>query len=276
MSGERDDASRIEQEKLKQQRFREEFLATVPSWYRGEAQVAILLLLPAGTIYYCWIQIVDATWLEWAMVVPVFLVGNFAEWAAHRYLLHSDVKGLKLAYWRHAGVHHHFFTHHNMLFKGHKEWLAQLFPPYAVVGFIVISIPPALIVAYLWSANAGYVIVGMAAANYLVYEFLHTVSHLDDNKHPYLKYIPLANTVRRMHRVHHMLDHMQTHNFNLTFPIADAIMGTCDVDRSLLGTLFNGESNKYVRKDVVLEGEPPQFTDWGTESSSFRKAEQAG
>ena len=271
MSSDQSQASRVEQEKLKLQGFREEFIAGVPSWYRGEAQVAILLLLPAGTIYYCWNHIAGATWIEWAMVVPVFLVGNFAEWAAHRYVLHGNVRGFKLAFRRHTGVHHHFFTQHNMLFKGHKEWLAQLFPPYAVVAFIVIGIPPALIVGYLWSAKAGYVIEGMFAANYLVYEFLHSVSHMDDARHPYLKHIPLVNSVRRMHRVHHNLRYMQTHNFNLTFPIADAIMGTSDLERGLIGTLFNGENETYVQKDPRLEEEPPQFADWGTDESSFRQ-----
>ena len=275
MSKDRNDASRIEQENIKQQRFREEFLSTVPSWYRGEAQVAILMLLPAGTICYCWTQIAGATWIEWSLIAPVLLLGNFIEWAAHRYLLHGRVKGFELAFWRHAGVHHHYFTHHNMLYKGHKELLAQLFPPYAVVGFIVIGIPPALLVGYLWSPNLAYIIVGSMAANYLVYEGLHTVSHLDDARHPYLKYVPLVNTVRRMHRAHHNLRFMQTHNFNLTWPIADAIMGTSDLNRGLIGTLFNGENETYAMKDPRLEAEPPQFTDWGTKSSSFRKAEQA-
>jgi hypothetical protein len=273
------DQTRIENEKLKQQRFREEFIAGVPSWYRGEAQVAILLLLPAGTIYYCWIQIAGATWIEWSMISPILLLGNFIEWAAHRYLLHGRVKGFELAFRRHAGVHHHFFTQHNMLYKGHKELLAQLFPPYAVVGFIVIGIPPALLVGYLWSANVAYIIVTAMAANYLVYEGLHTVSHLDDARHPYLKYLPLVNTVRRMHRVHHNLRFMQTHNFNLTWPIADVIMGTSDLNRGLIGTLFNGENETYAQKDPRLEEEPPQFNDWGTDKSSFRqfgKAAQTG
>jgi hypothetical protein len=74
-----------------------------------------------------------------------------------------------------------------------------------------------------------------------------------------------------MHRVHHNLRYMQTHNFNLTFPIADAIMGTSDLERGLIGTLFNGENETYVQKDPRLEEEPPQFADWGTDESSFRQ-----
>jgi hypothetical protein len=36
---------------------------------------------------------------------------------------------------------------------------------------------------------------------------------------------------------------MQTRNFNLTFPVCDALFGTSDLDRGLFGTLFNGNSN---------------------------------
>lgn len=268
--------SRIEMEKLKQERFREEFLASVPKWYRGEAQVALLVLLPVFTIGYCWVNIENSVWWQWALMAPVLLAGNFFEWAAHRYLLHGKVKGFELAFWRHVGVHHHYFTHHNMLYSGHKALLAQLFPPYAVVAFILIAIPPALVVGALWSPNVAYIMVLSMAANYLIYEGLHTASHLDHDKHPYLKAIPLVNTVRRTHRVHHNLRYMQTHNFNLTWPIADAIMGTSDLDRGLLGTLFNGESEKYATKNPRLEREPDQFADWGTEKSSFSRAGQAG
>jgi hypothetical protein len=53
-----------------------------------------------------------------------------------------------------------------------------------------------------------------------------------------------------MHTIHHVLGFMQTRNFNLTFPICDALFGTSDLDRGLVGTLFNGNSNAYMRKDL--------------------------
>ncbi|MBV6486880.1 MAG: hypothetical protein GHHEDOFH_00817 [Pseudorhodoplanes sp.] len=112
------------------------------------------------------------------------------------------------------------------------------------------SIPPAIAIGYLISANAGYIAVLTMAAYYLMYEGLHTLSHVDDERHPYLKHIPLINTVRRMHYMHHVLGFMQTRNFNLTFPICDALFGTSDLDRGLVGTLFNGATHEYMRKDL--------------------------
>jgi len=41
---------------------------------------------------------------------------------------------------------------------------------------------------------------------------------------------------------------------NLTFPIADWMFGTSDLDRGLLGHLFNGYSTKYLKGN--LKGTP--------------------
>ena len=79
------------------------------------------------------------------------------------------------------------------------------------------------------------------AAYFLMYEGLHTLSHLE---HPLLDRMPLINTVRRMHVLHHNPDFMHTRNFNLTFPICDALFGTSDLNKGVIGTLFNGMSNE--------------------------------
>jgi hypothetical protein len=189
-------------------------------------------------------------WWEWTLIPVIALFGNFVEWAAHRYLLHRPVPGFKMVYKRHCTSHHQFFTHHDLGYEGHKEWRALLFPPFAPLAFILLSLPFAFLAAWLISSNAGYIVVITMTAYYLLYEGLHTLSHFDDEKHPYLKYIPLVNTVRRMHYVHHALGYMQTRNFNLTFPICDYIFGTSDLDRGFLGTMFNGASHEHMRQDL--------------------------
>jgi hypothetical protein len=217
----------------------------------------------ASRCSFCWIHIAEAKW-EWLLVIPIALFGNWVEWAAHRYVLHRPVKGLEMIYKRHCAVHHQFFTHHDMTYYGHKEWRALLLLPFAPVGFVLMAVPPALVLGVLISPNAGYIAVFAMAAYYLLYEGLHTLSHLDDRRYPYLKYIPLINTVRRMHYIHHVLGFMQTRNFNLTFPICDALFGTSDLDRGLIGTLFNGNSHRHMRKDLLPEEvdvSMPRFSD---------------
>lgn len=230
--------------------FRRKFVSETPSWYRGEYHLGFTLVFTVGVLLYAWFHIHGATVWEWLMIVPVTLFGNWAEWAGHRYLLHRPTPGLKTAYKRHCGVHHQFFTNQDLTYRGQKEWRALLFPPFAPVAFILAAIPPALLAGWLFSANAGYIVILTMALYYLMYEGLHTLSHLDDKRHPYLKNIPLVNTVRRMHVTHHNLGFMQTRNFNLTFPICDALFGTSDLDRSLLGTLFNGANEAHVRRDL--------------------------
>ena len=251
--------------------YRQRFVEETPRWYRGELHLAFMLVVTLGTIAYCWSNIENSSAWEWLMIIPIVLFGNWAEWAAHRYILHRPVPGLRMVYKRHCTVHHQFFTHHDLGYKGQKEWRALLFPPFAPVGFILVSIPPALVVGWLISANAGYIVVLTMAAYYLMYEGLHTLSHLDDARYPFLKHVPLVNTVRRMHYVHHVLGFMQTRNFNLTFPICDALFGTSDLDRGLVGTLFNGPSHQHVRKDLkaedpgipvpILDGPAPEQTE---------------
>jgi hypothetical protein len=37
---------------------------------------------------------------------------------------------------------------------------------------------------------------------------------------------------------------------NLTYPIADWLFGTSDLDRGLLGTIFNGYDTRFVKKNL--------------------------
>lgn len=253
------DPARAERERARQKQFREKFIEETPAWYRGEYHLAFMLTVTFGTIWFCWTGIENATALEWLVIIPMALFGNFIEWSAHRYILHRPVKGLEAIYKRHCAVHHQFFTDHDLSYNGHKDWRALLFPPFAPVGFILAAVPPALLLAAIWSANVGYIAVLVMAVYYLMYEGLHTLSHLEDDEHPWLRHVPLVNTIRRMHRVHHDLGQMQTRNFNLTFPICDALFGTSDLDRGVIGTLFNGDSEAHVRTDNAYTPPPEEF-----------------
>ncbi len=227
--------------------FREDYRADTPKWYRGEMHLAFTLCFTGGVIWYCAARLHATTWLEWiAVVIPMFLFGNWAEWAGHRWLLHSPKSFIKPAYKRHVGTHHQFFSHGTLDYDGQQDWRALLFPPFAPVLFVFAALPPALLLGLLWSSNAGYIAMLTMATYFLMYEGLHTLSHL---AYPFLDHVPLVNTVRRMHVLHHNPDFMHTRNFNLTFPICDALFGTSDLDKGVFGTLFNGMSNASRRKE---------------------------
>jgi hypothetical protein len=66
----------------------------------------------------------------------------------------------------------------------------------------------------------------------------------------FVRNIPFVNTIRRHHTAHHNQGIMMDRNMNLTFPVADWLMGTSDLNRGLLGHIFNGYSTKYVKPEL--------------------------
>jgi hypothetical protein len=59
--------------------------------------------------------------------------------------------------------------------------------------------------------------------------------------------MPLINTIRRHHSAHHNMGIMMHINMNLTLPLADWLLGTSDLDRGLLGHLFNGYDTTHQK-----------------------------
>jgi hypothetical protein len=43
---------------------------------------------------------------------------------------------------------------------------------------------------------------------------------------------------------------MMDRNMNLTFPIADWLMGTSDLNRGLFGHIFNGYSEAHIKPEL--------------------------
>jgi hypothetical protein len=58
------------------------------------------------------------------------------------------------------------------------------------------------------------------------------------------------NTIRRHHIAHHNQAIMMEKNFNLTYPIADWLFATTDLERGLVGHVFNGYDTSHVRGDL--------------------------
>jgi hypothetical protein len=227
--------------------YRKQYVESTPSWYRGEMHLAFTLLFTGGVMAYCIWKLDAPSWQEWLMALPIFLFGNYIEWAGHRYLLHRPTKLMKSVYKRHVGTHHQFFTHKSLDYNGHRDWRALLFPPFAPVMFVLTALPIALLVGYLWSANAGYIAMLTMAGYFIMYEGLHTLSHVENS--PFLDNLPLVNSVRRMHVIHHNPEFMHSHNFNLTFPICDALFGTSDLNKGVIGTLFNGMTDEAMKPE---------------------------
>ena len=165
-------------------------------------------------------------------------------------------KGLRAIYERHTLNHHQFFTDEEMRFRDHKDWRVTVFPPYALVVFILMSMPGGDDPGHLFSPNVGWLFMGTTTGMYLIYEFMHFCCHVDENW--FVRNCPFVNTLRRHHTAHHNARLMMETNMNLTFPIADWLFGTSDLDRGLLGHLFNGYDDSHSEVEAAR---PPRSPD---------------
>src|SRR5262249_37805337 len=94
-----------------------------------------------------------------------------------------------------------FFTDEEMRFRDHKDWRVTVFPPYALVVFILMSLPLAIILGNIFSSNVGWLFMCVTTGMYLVYEFMHFCCHVEENW--FVRNCPFVNSLRRHHTAHH-------------------------------------------------------------------------
>ena len=155
---------------------------------------------------------------------------------------------LRAIYDRHTRQHHQYFTDNDPTIHTVKEFRIVFFPWRVLMVLAVGGGLLAWIAAQLINANAGYVVFATMIGHYVVYETLHFFCHVPDNA--FVRRMPLVNTIRRHHAAHHNMGIMMHFNMNLTFPIADWLLNTSDLNRGLLGHLFNGYDETHVKPEL--------------------------
>jgi len=233
----------------RQRQFREEYKSQISPLYNGLVHVGVMYAVGIAVIGWCLSRMENAAW-EWLLVIPVFAFSNLFEWWIHKYVMHRliDVWALRAIYDRHTRQHHQYFTNNEMTVDSTREFRIIFFPWRALATFIVLGTPFAFALGWLINPNAGYVLIVTMVGQYLIYETFHYCCHVHENW--FVRNVPFVNTIRRHHTAHHNQGIMMDRNMNLTFPIADWLMGTSDLDRGLLGHLFNGYSEKHVKPEL--------------------------
>ena len=197
----------------------------IPAGYRGPAHLAfttaVCLLVAAVAI----LRLEDVTPAEWLTVPLTFLYANLVEYIGHRGPMHHRTRGLGLLFERHTGQHHRFFTAEAMALDEGRDYRAVLFPAVMIVFFIGgFAVPVGLLLTWALSANVAWLFVATAVAYFLNYELLHFAYHAPDGS--WIGRIPGVERLGRLHRAHHDPVLMQRRNFNVTYPICDALFGT--------------------------------------------------
>jgi hypothetical protein len=233
----------------RQRKFREEYKADISPLYNGLLHIGVMYVVGIAAILYCLTQLENARW-EWLLAIPVFIAGNFVEWGMHRFVMHRriDVYALRAIYERHTRQHHQYFTDNEATIDTTKEFRIVFFPWRVLITLGVGGLTLGYLATLVFNLNAGYVLFITMVAQYLIYETFHYCCHVHDNW--FVRNMPFINTIRRHHTAHHNQGIMMKYNMNLTFPIADWVMGTTDLDRGLIGHLLNGYSEKHVKEEL--------------------------
>ncbi|KAA0182978.1 sterol desaturase family protein [Cupriavidus cauae] len=233
----------------RQRKFREQYKADISPLYNGLLHIGVIFAAGIAALYYCATKLENATW-EWLLVLPVFLAGNLVEWFMHKYVMHRriDVFALRAIYERHTRQHHQYFTDIEPTIDTTREFRIVFFPWRVLITLGVGGGVLGYLAYLLINANAAYIVFMTMVGHYLVYEVFHYCCHVHDNW--FVRNMPFINTIRRHHTAHHNQGIMMHYNMNLTFPIADWLMGTSDLRRGLLGHLFNGYSEDHIKEEL--------------------------
>jgi len=130
------------------------------------------------------------------------------------------LRGLSLIHERHALQHHAFFTAADMQIDSRRDFKMVLFPPVLVVFFFgLFAVPIGFALRFASGPNVAALFVATSMGYFLLYEWLHLAYHLPVP-------LPGIERLRIHHKTHHDPRFMTRSNFNITFPICDAIFGT--------------------------------------------------
>jgi hypothetical protein len=232
----------------RQAAFRADYRARIARPYNGWLHVLLIYAIGGAALAYAIPHIHTPGVLDWLVVPAAFLACNVFEWGLHRFVMHRPVKGLMGIYRRHTLAHHQFFTDCEPTYDNSRDFRIVFFPPYALVTFIAMSALGAWVLSGIWSANAAWLLICTTTGMYLNYEFFHWCCHVKDDS--VVRHIPFVNTIRRHHIAHHNQAIMMELNMNLTYPIADWLFGTSDLNRGLLGHVLNGYDARHVKPDL--------------------------
>jgi hypothetical protein len=206
--------------------FREDYRREhVPPHYKGWLHLLFTFGIGGCAFTWCVLQVEAVRPMEWLALPLTILYANLAEYWGHRGPMHHLKRGLRLVYERHTRQHHRFFTAEAMPIDGLRDLRAVLFPPILMTFFITaFALPAGLLLGWIATPNVAWIFVATSLGYFLNYEFLHLAYHLPP-AHPIARW-PLIGRLKLLHQAHHDPRLMAHYNFNITYPIADALFGT--------------------------------------------------
>jgi len=157
------------------------------------------------------------------LLIPpaTFVATNLIEYLGHRYLMHRRSRALPYPFEAHTLRHHRCFAAESMAIGEPRELWLIVFGTREVALALLATLPGVALLAALATRNAVALAASTIAAHYLLYEWIHLVSHLP-GEHWLARRSTLAG-FRRRHALHHAAPGI---NFNVTAPLWDWLLRT--------------------------------------------------
>ena len=172
----------------------------------------------------------DAPLLGWALVPAFWVFANFFEWTVHRFPMHRALVP-RMMYRNHAGLHHGAFGQESMAIDNARELSLIMMPWYTIVMLLVAASPVAIVAALAGGLAYAGIFYVAALSYFLFYETLHALYHVEPAKLQRWgigREGGLFARLRAHHARHHDPRRMAHVNFNVTVPLADAVLRTRD------------------------------------------------
>lgn len=198
----------------------------IPAGYPGYLHFAGINLAALVTIGTCALLLSHPSPWMLAWVPGFFLFANLFEHQVHKGPMHHRRAGRAAGalYERHARQHHVMFTHDSMEIRAAQELRLVLFPWWMFPLMLLGTAPIPVALGVFVSPDHGLLFVASVVAYYLVYEWLHTLHHWP--RETWIGRRRVVGWLRAHHTRHHDPALMARGNFNVSFPLADWLLGT--------------------------------------------------
>lgn len=198
----------------------------IPRRYSGPLHLTFTMTSLSVTAIFLFSRVQNPQWHELLLIPAMLLLGELVVFGIHKFPLHRPLRFV--APWTfkiHALQHHRFFTDACVTWRDTRDFHIMLFPPFAIVGYIVIGAPLLFGLFYLLlGMNAAYIAAAMGAVYFFLYEVVHFCSHLPEDH--WVMHIGWMRYQREFHRLHHDARYMASHNFGVVYPLWDFVFRT--------------------------------------------------
>ena len=194
-----------------------------PRRYSPVAHVLIHIGPAVASCVYAASRLEHVGALEWLTVPSMLIFGSAFVYWFHRFVLHRPTRLSYFAYELHTLQHHRFFDYDHITADELKDLHIMLFPWWSGLLLSAVMLLLSLALSPLVGANVAHLVMLMSTLYLLLYEAVHTVSHLPDEN--VLTRSPVLSFLREHHRIHHDPAQMGKHNFNVVIPLFDWLFG---------------------------------------------------